>query len=108
MGVFNRIVRWGQRKSPWILHFNTGSCNACDIEIIAALTPRFDLERLGVQLKGTPRHCDISINISGDLSSEQITVLDKVAAACPVRRAIETGIEFGEQITRIPGAPLAA
>jgi len=59
MGVFNRIVRWGQRKSPWILHFNTGACNACDIEIIAALTPRFDLERLGVQLKGTPRHCDI-------------------------------------------------
>jgi len=59
MGVFHRIVRWAQRKSPWILHFNTGACNACDIEIIAALTPRFDLERLGVQLKGTPRHCDI-------------------------------------------------
>lgn len=59
MSVFHRIVRWAQRKSPWILHFNTGACNACDIEIIAALTPRFDLERLGVQLKGTPRHCDI-------------------------------------------------
>ena len=59
MSVFHRIVSWAQRKSPWILHFNTGACNACDIEIIAALTPRFDLERLGVQLKGTPRHCDI-------------------------------------------------
>jgi Ni,Fe-hydrogenase III small subunit len=59
MGVFKRLVSWAQRKSPWILHFNTGACNACDIEIIAALTPRFDLERLGVQLKGTPRHCDI-------------------------------------------------
>ena len=59
MSVFHRIVRWAQRKSPWILHFNTGACNACDIEIIAALTPRFDLERLGVQLKGSPRHCDI-------------------------------------------------
>src|SRR5208282_810244 len=59
MSVFHRIVRWAQRKSPWILHFNTGACNACDIEIIAALTPRFDLERFGVQLKGTPRHCDI-------------------------------------------------
>ena len=59
MSVFHKIVAWAQRKSPWILHFNTGACNACDIEIIAALTPRFDLERLGVQLKGTPRHCDI-------------------------------------------------
>ncbi len=59
MKVMRRIVRWGERKSPWILHFNTGACNACDIEIIAALTPSFDLERFGVQLKGTPRHCDI-------------------------------------------------
>src|ERR1017187_2569961 len=37
--------------------------------------------------RSTPRHCDVSINISSDLSSEQIAVLDKVAAACPVRRA---------------------
>jgi ech hydrogenase subunit C len=59
MNVAQKMVRWGQRKSPWILHFNTGACNACDIEIIAALTPRFDLERFGVLLKGTPRHCDI-------------------------------------------------
>ncbi len=54
MNLGRRIVRWGQKKSPWILHFNTGACNACDIEIIAALTPRFDLERFGVLLKGTP------------------------------------------------------
>ncbi len=59
VNVMRRIVHWGARKSPWILHFNTGACNACDIEIIAALTPSFDLERFGVQLKGTPRHCDI-------------------------------------------------
>ncbi len=61
MNVARKMVRWGQRKSPWILHFNTGACNACDIEIIAALTPRFDLERFGVLLKGTPRHCDIMV-----------------------------------------------
>ena len=58
--------------------------------------------------RSTPRHCDISINLSGDLSAEQIAVLDKVAAACPVRRAIETGIEFSEQITRASRAPIAA
>src|SRR5512143_3769080 len=61
MGVFHRIVRWAQRKSPWILHFNTGACNACDIEIIAALTPRYDVERFGVVLKGTPRHADVLV-----------------------------------------------
>jgi Ni,Fe-hydrogenase III small subunit len=43
------------------LHLNTGACNACDIEILAALMPRFDLERFGVLLKGTPRHADVII-----------------------------------------------
>jgi ech hydrogenase subunit C len=61
MGMISRIVNWSRRKSPWILHFNTGACNACDIEIIAALTPRYDLERFGIQLKGTPRHADILV-----------------------------------------------
>ncbi len=59
MKVVDRIVQWARLKSPWVLHFNTGACNACDIEIIAALTPQFDLERFGVQLKGTPRHADV-------------------------------------------------
>lgn len=57
--MIEKIVRWARVKSPWILHFNTGACNACDIEIVATLTPKFDLERFGAQLKGTPRHADI-------------------------------------------------
>lgn len=59
MDAIKKIVTWARIKSPWVLHFNTGACNACDIEIIAALTPRYDLERFGVQLKGTPRHADV-------------------------------------------------
>jgi NADH-quinone oxidoreductase B subunit len=61
MGLIHKIVTWARIKSPWILHFNTGACNACDIEIIAALTPKYDLERFGVQLKGSPRHADILV-----------------------------------------------
>ncbi len=61
MGVVSRIVNWGRLKSPWILHFNSGACNACDIEIVAALTPRYDIERFGIQLKGTPRHADVLV-----------------------------------------------
>ena len=59
MKTIDKIVKWARLKSPWVLHFNTGACNACDIEIIAALTPKFDLERFGVLLKGTPRHADV-------------------------------------------------
>ena len=57
--IIDKIVTWARMKSPWILHFNTGACNACDIEILAALTPRFDLERFGIIQKGTPRQADV-------------------------------------------------
>ncbi len=60
--MLERVVRWSRKKSPWILHLNSGACNACDIEIVAALTPRFDVERLGVLLKATPRHADVIIS----------------------------------------------
>ena len=60
--MFEKIVRWSRKKSPWILHLNSGACNACDIEVVAALTPRFDVERLGVLLKATPRHADVIIS----------------------------------------------
>jgi NADH-quinone oxidoreductase B subunit len=59
--MLERLVRWSRIKSPWILHLNTGACNACDIEILAALMPRFDLERFGILLKATPRHADVII-----------------------------------------------
>ena len=61
MAVRETLVAWARRKSPWILHFNTGACNGCDIEIIAALTPRYDVERFGVVLKATPRHADVLV-----------------------------------------------
>lgn len=59
--MLNKLARWSRIKSPWILHLNSGACNACDIEIIAALTPRFDVERFGILLKATPRHADVII-----------------------------------------------
>ena len=61
MGLIKRIVQWARVKSPWVIHFNSGACNACDIEVVASLTPRFDIERLGMQLKGTPRHADVLV-----------------------------------------------
>jgi len=59
--MLERVIRWSRKKSPWILHLNSGACNACDIEVVAALTPRFDVERLGVLLKATPRHADVIV-----------------------------------------------
>lgn len=55
------IKTWARTSSPWILHFNSGSCNGCDIEILATLAPRYDLERFGVKLQASPRQADILI-----------------------------------------------
>ncbi len=60
-GVMDQVKTWARVNSPWAIHFNSGSCNGCDIEILATLTPRYDLERLGVKLQGSPRHGDVLI-----------------------------------------------
>jgi ech hydrogenase subunit C len=69
VSVKEKIVTWSRMKSPWIVHFNSGSCNGCDIEILDALTPRFDLERFGVLLKGVPRHADVLV-VSGAVTKQ--------------------------------------
>jgi len=60
------ILTWARTHSPWLIHFNAGACNACDIEVVAALTPRFDVERFGALLKGSPRHADVMV-VSGSV-----------------------------------------
>jgi len=49
---------WCFKKSIWVYHVNAGSCNGCDIEILDALTPYYDVERFGIRLVHTPRHAD--------------------------------------------------
>jgi len=61
MKAITNLVTWARIKSPWIVHFNCGACNGCDIETLDALTPRYDLERFGVLLKASPRHGDVLV-----------------------------------------------
>src|SRR5690606_11937741 len=59
--ALEQIKLWARQNSPWAIHFNSGSCNGCDIEILATLTPYYDVERFGIKLQGSPRHADILI-----------------------------------------------
>lgn len=59
--IADGLKTWARTNSPWAIHFNSGSCNGCDIEILATLTPRYDLERFGLRLQGSPRHADVLI-----------------------------------------------
>lgn len=58
------IIRWALKKSPWVYHVALSPCNNCDIEILDLLTPRFDVERFGIKLVGSPRHAD-ALLVSG-------------------------------------------
>ena len=57
--VITDIRTWSRLNSIWAVHFNSGSCNGCDIETLATLTPRYDVERFGIKLQGSPRHADV-------------------------------------------------
>jgi NADH-quinone oxidoreductase B subunit len=59
--ISKQIRAWARQNSIWAVHFNSGSCNGCDIEILATLTPRYDVERFGIKLQGSPRHADVLI-----------------------------------------------
>lgn len=65
--VMERIKTWARVNSPWAIHYNSGSCNGCDIELLTTITPHYDLERFGVKLQGSPRHADILL-VTGAVS----------------------------------------
>ncbi|PKK85413.1 MAG: hydrogenase [Thermoplasmata archaeon HGW-Thermoplasmata-1] len=69
-------------KALWVFHVNSGSCNGCDIEIVAALTPRYDVERFGIKLVGSPRHADVMLitgPVTKKLSEKVKRVYDQMA-----------------------------
>ena len=80
--MFESIINKSRIKSPWLFHLNTGSCNGCDIELISLLTPRYDVERLGIKLTGTPRHADIVI-VTGPLTTQSKERALKVFSQIP-------------------------
>ena len=67
--IVDKIKKYCLKKSPWIFHFCTGGCNGCDIEILAAMSPKYDFERFGCLVKGSPRHADIFL-ITGPVNKK--------------------------------------
>lgn len=61
-------------KSPWLLHFDCGSCNGCDIEVLACLTPVYDIERFGIVNVGNPMHADMLL-VTGTVNYRNRKVL---------------------------------
>lgn len=72
----------GETKSPWVLHFNSGACNGFDIEVIALLTPKYDVERFGLKLEPSPRHADVFL-VTGGVTLQCVERLKRIYDQMP-------------------------
>ncbi len=64
-------------KSPWIIHYAATSCNGCDIEVLACLTPRYDIERFGMINAGNPKHADVFL-VTGSVNEQNLGVIRQI------------------------------
>jgi len=76
------FLKTSQIKSPWLMHFDCGSCNGCDIETLACLTPVYDVERFGVINVGNPRHADVLV-VTGTVNPRNAVILKNLYDQMP-------------------------
>ena len=74
-------------KSPWILHYDASSCNGCDIEVLACLTPLYDVERFGIINTGDPKQADILL-ITGAVNDQNKNVVKQLYEQMPEPKVV--------------------
>jgi len=87
MGMLKDWINKGRLKSPWIVHFDCGSCNGCDIEVLACLTPVYDVERFGIINIGDPKHADVLL-VTGTVNHRNKHVLKNIYDQMPSPKAV--------------------
>lgn len=75
------------KRSPWVFHYNASSCNGCDLELIATLTPMYDPERFGVINTGNPKHADILL-ITGSMNARNVEVVKTLYNQMPSPKVV--------------------
>ncbi len=69
------------------MHYDAGSCNGCDIEILAALTPKFDVERFGIVNIGDPKQADVLL-VTGAVNHRNKEVLKNLYEQMPAPKMV--------------------
>lgn len=83
MGLINNA----RKKSPWVIHYDCTSCNGCDIETLACLTPLYDVERFGIINVGNPKHADVLV-VTGSVNKRNVRVLKNIYNQMPEPKAV--------------------
>jgi ech hydrogenase subunit C len=81
------LINKSRVKSPWLLHYDGSSCNGCDIEVLACLTPIYDVERFGIINTGNPKHADILL-ITGGVNKKAARVVKNLYEQMPEPKVV--------------------
>ncbi len=69
-------------RSLAIREVDTGSCNACEMEINALMNPVYDAERFGLHIAASPRHADALV-VTGPVTVNMERALKDVHKQTP-------------------------
>jgi Ni,Fe-hydrogenase III small subunit len=76
-------------RSFHIREVDTGSCGACESEIIACSNPLYDIQRFGIDFVASPRHAD-ALLVTGPVSKNMELALKKTYEAMPEPKFVIT------------------
>jgi len=74
-------------RSPWLIHYDASSCNGCDIEVLACLSPLYDVERFGIINTGNPKHADVLV-ITGGINEQNREVVRNIYDQMPSPKVV--------------------
>src|SRR5207344_3393881 len=96
-------------RSLAIRQVDAGSCNGCELEIVALNNPIYDIERFGIHFVASPRHADMLL-VTGPVTRNMELALLKTWQAMPEPRIVVavgacgiSGGIFGENYASMGG-----
>ena len=69
------------------MHYDASSCNGCDIEVLACLTPIYDVERFGIINTGDPKQADIFL-VTGAVNDQNKEVVKQLYDQMPEPKVV--------------------
>jgi Ni,Fe-hydrogenase III small subunit len=78
----DRAARRHLGRSLAIREIDAGSCNGCELEIIALSNAFYDLERFGLRFVASPRHADVLL-VTGPVTKNMREALERTYRATP-------------------------
>jgi len=69
-------------RSLAIREVDAGSCNGCELEILALNNAFYDLERFGLRFVASPRHADVLL-VTGPVTKNMREALERTYVATP-------------------------